>query len=146
MLTLKRLYLEPDDIDGYTFEPITFERGLNVILGASSLDIKTSTQTRKMNGVGKSMLIQMIEYCLLNDLSKNRLSKLPIDLMDERTRFCLDIEYEDSSHQIRAVTIKRDRLLSGSKVLIIDEGEDLDFDSLTDADRKSTRLNSSHSH
>src|SRR5665213_3102615 len=105
MITLKKIYLEPEKIDAFKFEPISFERGINVILGESSVDTNTSAETKKMNGVGKSMLIQIIEFCLLNDLTKNRLSKLPIDLIDDRAFFCLDLEYEDASGRTRISTV-----------------------------------------
>src|SRR5665213_3508932 len=86
-----------------------------------------------MNGVGKSMLIQIIEFCLLNDLTKNRLSKLPIDLIDDRAFFCLDLEYEDASGRTRIITVKRNRMQTGNRVLIVDDGEELDIDNLADA-------------
>ena len=66
MIYLKRLYSEPE-----VFNPIQFESGLNLILGEKN---ETSEKT---NGVGKSLSIEFINFCLLKQFSHSRLSKVP---------------------------------------------------------------------
>src|SRR6476469_8550639 len=94
MVTIKRIYLEPDDVSGYAFPPIEFDKGINFILGeragAGSKD--DSPEHNKMNGVGKSVLVEVIDYCFLKDLSKSRLSYIPSPLIDDATMFCMDLE------------------------------------------------------
>ena len=57
-MKLRKLYSEPP-----IFDPITFYDGLNIILGD-----KNNTKD-KTNGVGKSLAIDFINFCLLKFLN-----------------------------------------------------------------------------
>lgn len=132
MVTLKKLYLESPDTDGVTFEPIVFKAGLNFVIGESSGDDYNDKERNKMNGVGKSLLIEMVDYCLLADLKRSRLNRLPLDLIDDRTDFCLDLEAVQAD-EIFEITVKRNRMKSGALVTIITNGEAVEHEDLTTA-------------
>jgi uncharacterized protein YydD (DUF2326 family) len=60
---LKKLYSEPSRL----FQPVEFKNGINFIFGKkhTALDTKES-----LNGIGKSTLLDLIDFCLLSDFSK----------------------------------------------------------------------------
>ncbi|MCS6066847.1 AAA family ATPase [Klebsiella variicola subsp. variicola] len=66
MIRINKLYSEP-----LSFEPIEFKEGINLILGESD------ESSNKTNGVGKSLLIEFINFGLMKDYSRSRLSKNP---------------------------------------------------------------------
>lgn len=134
MVTIKKIYLEPDDVSGYTFSPIEFDKGINFILGerAGVKDSGDSSEHNKMNGVGKSVLVEIIDYCFLKDLSKSRLNYIPAPLIDDSTTFCMDLEVV-LNNVAQNITIKRSRLRKGSDVRITVDGEEAEFDKLDDA-------------
>jgi len=125
--------MEPNEIDGFVFEPIPFEKGMNFILGERSSDDTDSPERNKMNGVGKSILIEIIDYCFLNDLKSSRLQYIPLNLVYDRTYFCMDFEVVASDGIAQMVTIKRDRLNKGSFVVFVVDGEEIPFEKLEDA-------------
>jgi len=134
MVILKKLYLETETstADEFVFEPINFKPGLNFILGESSNDDYNDKERNKMNGVGKSLLIEMIDYCLLADLKHSRLNLLPLDLIDDRTSFCLDLEAVQAD-EVFEITVKRNRMKSGSLVTIITNGAVVEHEDLATA-------------
>lgn len=69
-IRLNRLYSENN-----IFEEITFHDGVNIILGEKYDD--RSVKGRKTNGVGKSMSIEFLDFCFLNDYEKSRIVKIP---------------------------------------------------------------------
>lgn len=132
MVTIKKVYIEPDNINGFTFEPVKFDKGLNFILGERS-DLKDDNPERnKMNGVGKSILVEIIDYCFLKDISHSRLGFLPINLVDDTTYFCMDLEVVLEG-VARRVTVKRSRIQKGTDIHIIVDDEDMEFEKLEDA-------------
>ena len=66
MILLKKLYTEPE-----YFEPIIFDTGVNIIIGDKS------DKSKKTNGVGKSMCIEFINFCLLKSKDSSRVMKIP---------------------------------------------------------------------
>ncbi|MFL7033310.1 DUF2326 domain-containing protein [Vibrio lentus] len=94
--------------DGF-FRPIKFKNGFNVILG------ERSQGSEKRNGVGKSISIEFINFCLLKDLDKSRLRFLPKPIIAESSPIFLDVEFEGNK-----VTIKRD--LKKPNVVVIYDG------------------------
>ncbi len=131
MIELKKLYLESQSGKA-TFQDIEFHSGLNIILGEESRDNYDKNQQFKTNGVGKSLIVEVIDYCLLADLKTSRLNKLPIDLLDDRDLFCLDL-VSIRSDKTTNITIKRNRLHSGSQVFITTDGDEVEYSDLTDA-------------
>lgn len=65
MIYLKKLYSE-----SRLFDSVEFKDGINIILGKYS----TGEKTKEINGIGKSTLIRLIDYCLLSDGSKAHFS------------------------------------------------------------------------
>jgi uncharacterized protein YydD (DUF2326 family) len=97
MLTIKRLYSEPS-----LFEPIDFFNGFNLIFG------ETTDNSVKTNGVGKSLCIEFINYALLKDHGKSRVSKIPKNDLPEDFEICLDFEINDKKITIRRNVFKED--------------------------------------
>ena len=124
MITLKQFYFEPNSIDSNEITPIVFEKGLNIILG------ERSDNSEKMNSVGKSLLIDMINYCLLSD-SSTRIYKIPKNILNDDTYMCLDLEIE-TTKRINILTIKRSRDIE-KPILITINGEDQDFEKIEQA-------------
>ncbi|PTP81956.1 DUF2326 domain-containing protein [Vibrio splendidus] len=82
--------------DGYFFDEIEFHEGFNVILG------EKSETSQKRNGVGKSIAVEFINFALLKDFDKSRLSKLPKDIIKDSPAVMLDITINDEK-----ITIQR---------------------------------------
>jgi len=60
---LKKLYSEPSRL----FQPVEFKNGINFIFGKKH----TARDTKEsLNGIGKSTLLDLIDFCLLSDFSK----------------------------------------------------------------------------
>ncbi len=123
MLKINRLYSEPS-----TITPITFTEGLNLILGE-----KDST-SNKTNGVGKSLCIEFINFCLLKDFSDSRVSKIPELSFSHETNICLDI----TIHQEK-ITIKRN-INEQTKPTILRDGNKTQYSKLDDARKHLTNL------
>lgn len=70
------------------FEEITFYSGMNIISGDKNL---TSDKT---NGVGKSLCVDFINFCLLKNYKYTRLSKIPSKLLNNADIF-LELEVND---------------------------------------------------
>ena len=97
MLTIKRLYSEPS-----LFKPIDFFNGFNLILG------ETTDKSVKTNGVGKSLCVEFINYALLKDHGKSRVSKIPKNDLPEDFEICLGFEIDDKKITIRRNVFKED--------------------------------------
>ncbi|MEZ9078430.1 hypothetical protein AB4499_03890 [Vibrio cyclitrophicus] len=80
--------------DGF-FEPIEFENGFNIILG------ERSDGSEKRNGVGKSISIEFINFCLLKDVEKSRLKYLPKSVISNSAPIFLELEFEGKILKIR---------------------------------------------
>lgn len=80
MIRINRLYSEP-----FTFEPVEFKKGINLILG------EKDESSNKTNGVGKSLLIEFINFGLMKDYSRSRISKIPNTVFSDKAYICLDL-------------------------------------------------------
>lgn len=120
MVTLKKFYFEPEELGSKKIEPIFFDAGVNLIIGERSQNIKNAKERNKMTGVGKSMLIECINFCLLKDLSKSRVVRVPESLLKEDTYLCLDLEVENEK-SVTEVSIKRSRI-DGAPIIIVEDG------------------------
>lgn len=70
-MILKKLYTSPKQL----FEPIEFVLGLNYIFGKK--DIGPSGEKKKsLNGIGKSLTLDLINFCLLSDYNKRSSPRL----------------------------------------------------------------------
>ena len=64
------------------FKPIKFNNGLNVIIGKIT---KPKDMDRDSHNIGKSLLIDVVDYCLLKKVSTNHFTKNlpePLNKMD----------------------------------------------------------------
>lgn len=71
IMFLKRLYSEPAGL----FPPVEFKDGVNFIFGKKDNE---SDKKDSLNGIGKSLLVDLIDFCLLSTLRadpKSRLSR-----------------------------------------------------------------------
>jgi len=98
MLKLKRLYSEP-----IFFDEIEFKDGFNLILG------ETSENNEKTNGVGKSLCVEFINYALLKDHNKSRVSKIPKNKLPENLEICIDLMIRDKKITIRRNVFDEDQ-------------------------------------
>ncbi|MFA7285235.1 MAG: DUF2326 domain-containing protein [Candidatus Paceibacterota bacterium] len=117
MIKLKKLYSIPE-----TFEPIIFEDGINLILGEKVSDKETvsnekTRKDKKTNGVGKSMCVEFINFCLLKDEDSSRVIKIPLDKFKDDVRIRLDLSVNGKD-----ITIERTKAES-SKPIIETEDE-----------------------
>ncbi|MBM6645851.1 DUF2326 domain-containing protein [Bacillus sp. RIT 809] len=119
-IKLKKLYSCPE-----IFEPIIFEDGVNIILGERS-DAST-IRGRKTNGVGKSMSIEFLNFCLLKKYSDSRIKLIPNDVLKDDVLIKLDMEIGDV-----ALTICRNRG-EQEKPIIIRDGNKITFEKLDEA-------------
>lgn len=119
-IRLNRLYSENN-----FFEEIIFHDGVNIILG-EKYDNR-SVKGRKTNGVGKSMSIEFLDFCFLNDYDKSRIVKIPKEVFPVEENVILDLDIG-----LEAVTIKRNRK-EADKPIIIREGKTASFDKIQDA-------------
>jgi uncharacterized protein YydD (DUF2326 family) len=116
MIRLRKLYTFPE-----ITKPIIFEDGLNFILGERDLS------SNKTNGVGKSMSIEFLNFCLLRKEGGSRVLKIPKVFLDPDTQICLDIEINK-----KPLTIIRNTK-TPDKPEIITEDKKVPFDSLDNA-------------
>jgi uncharacterized protein YydD (DUF2326 family) len=100
MIRLKKLYSVPA-----SFDPIVFESGLNIVLG------EKSEGNNKTNGVGKTMSIEFLNFCLLKKSSDSRVTLIPTTVLDSDTVVYLDFTINSDSITI-ARTIKTPDLVT----------------------------------
>jgi len=90
MITLKRIYSETN-----LFNEVCFKEGLNIILG------KYSSQRKEINGIGKSTLVRLIDYCLLSQIAKNKFFNIKKFPFLEGHNVVLEFYLEDKSYFIK---------------------------------------------
>ena len=127
MMRLRKLHSNPQ-----IFEPITFHLGINLILGEK---VNNSTiGNRKTNGVGKSMSIEFINFCLLKRGADSRVLKIPKEIVSEDTQIILDLEIRNQS-----VTIIRTIKEAENPRIIIND-QSTTFKSIDEANKYFTNL------
>lgn len=93
MIRLLKLYSYPQK-----FTPIEFTEGVNLILGEKVQEGEGNTRKdKKTNGVGKSMSIEFINFCLLKDANESRVMKIPFDKFPEEAEIRLDMRMGDNN-------------------------------------------------
>ncbi|HXK38378.1 MAG TPA: DUF2326 domain-containing protein [Candidatus Paceibacterota bacterium] len=125
MIRLHKLYSQPE-----TFKPISFYDGINIILGEKVPDSEsrsTSRKDKKTNGVGKSLSVEFINFCLLKDSSDSRVMKIPLDKFSHNAIICLDVSIGGKELTLRR-TIKEP-----NKPEIVCEGQITKFKNMADA-------------
>lgn len=117
MIKINKLYSEPE-----IFNPISFDFGVNIIMG------EKSEKTNKKIGVGKSICIEFINFCLLKRISDSRLNLIPkknTEIIDSQIK--LDFDFNN-----KKITISRS-ISKPENVSIQIDGVNIDFDKLDDA-------------
>ncbi|MCD9523199.1 DUF2326 domain-containing protein [Photobacterium carnosum] len=116
-MKIKKLYSS----DNSFFSEIEFLDGLNIILG------EKSPISNKRNGVGKSLCVEFLNYCLLKDINHSRLNLIPNNINNYSKPIFLDIEINETS-----ITIKR--TLKDPNNITIYQGVNIhNFDNINDA-------------
>lgn len=118
MIRLQRLYTEP-----HYFEPIIFTDGINLIIGDKS------EGSRKTNGVGKTMCIEFINFCLLKDKKDSRVVKIPEKQFPLDVKIILDLQINNT--QLSVIRT----LENPDKITIINSNEELFFNSTSEASK-----------
>jgi len=116
MIVLKKLYTEPE-----YFEPIMFDTGVNLIIGDKS------DKSKKTNGVGKSMCVEFINFCLLKGKDDSRVMKIPEKEFPLDTKIILDIKINETN---LSIIRKRD---NADNILIIKENQEIFLNTISEA-------------
>jgi uncharacterized protein YydD (DUF2326 family) len=120
-MKLLKLYSEPE-----IFAPIVFESGVNILLG-EKVD-NSSIGNRKTNGVGKSVCIEMIQFCLMKTFDKqNRIFRIPKTILPPSTDIKLDLQL----HEHRLTLIRTPQ--NANEPTIIWNGKEIVFNNVADA-------------
>ena len=122
---LKRIRISKMYSEHNVFDPIPFYDGVNIILGEKYDE--NLVRGRKTNGVGKSMCIEFLDFCLLSDYDKSRIKKIPKDILDIDEIICLDLMIGKDE-----MTIKRTRK-NHECPTIVRNGKNVTFQKLQDA-------------
>lgn len=133
MVTIKELYFEPNNFIPSKKEimPVKFNKGINFIIGEKSKDDPFTGE--KMNSVGKSLLIDAIDFCFLKEVNDSRINRIPNVIMNHDVYICLELEIE-KEEKINNIVIKRNK--DDSKpIIIIENGKEKNFDDVKNARR-----------
>jgi len=99
MIRLKRLYSETG-----LFDEVEFKERLNIILG------KYSSTQKEINGIGKSTLIRLIDYCLLSKNAKNKFFSVKKFPFLDNHNVVLEFYIEDEIYFIKRFFNKKEIL------------------------------------
>lgn len=95
-----------------SFHCVTFKNGLNVIMGKPQ-NKKTPDEKSTTNGIGKSLLIKIIDFCLGSDKIKEWMEPLKDWI------FTLEISIDDTAHLIsRAVNNQKHITFNGEEITL----------------------------
>lgn len=120
MLKLIRLYSD----DGF-FKEVRFDTGINLICGEKSLNPDGTIASRKQNGVGKSLIIELINFCLLKSSYYSRVTEIKEEYLPKESFVSLHFRFNDNDY-----IFSRNRK---GKVRIKEDGEDFVEYSFEDA-------------
>ncbi len=120
-IKLLKLYSSPE-----VFKPINFDDGVNIIMG-ERVEEENIKKGKKTNGVGKSLCVEFINFCLLKATAQSRVMKIPIDKLFGNTQIILDLEV--NSQKITIIRTKEEP----ENPIIIKNGEENEFSNLDDA-------------
>ena len=123
MIKLEKLYSEPE-----LFNPILFSYGVNIIMGE-----KSESDNKKI-GVGKSICVEFINFCLLKRFSESRLSHIPKGIVEPDVKICLDLLF--NNHKITIIRTFGEQ----DKVVIFKDSIEIIFEKIDDATEFMTSL------
>lgn len=119
-IKLKKLYSDPE-----VFNPIIFQDGVNLIIGEKVND--SIKRGKKTNGVGKSLSVEFINFCLLKNDTDSRVMRIPEDKISGDTKIILNLEINS-----KELTIIRTKNKSKTPT-IIENGKETEFNNIDDA-------------
>ncbi len=103
---LHRLYSETNLL----VQPIPFQSGINIILGKYS----ATKEAKNINGIGKSSIIRLIEYCFLSGKAEDTFKKRQYDfLRKEEHNIILEFDVSGKKHFIKRYFSDRDIIYIG---------------------------------
>lgn len=103
-----------------SFHPVHFSTGLNVILAERS---ESSTEKDTRNGVGKTTLLEIINFCLGSSATKNK-GLMIADL--ESWIFTLEITLRDNKVKVSRAIANKNRIIIGGSTEGWKEQPDVD--------------------
>ncbi|MFZ3301094.1 MAG: DUF2326 domain-containing protein [Microgenomates group bacterium] len=86
--------------DDNSFREITFHGGINLICGEKSVDDSGNITSNKQNGVGKSLAIELINFCLLKKSDYSRVSEIPDEILSHDSFVNLHFQHNDKNYII----------------------------------------------
>jgi uncharacterized protein YydD (DUF2326 family) len=104
-----------------SFEPVSFYSGINLILG------EKDDTSNKTNGVGKTLLIEFINFCLLKEFKSSRVSKIPHSDFSKDILICLDFNIGDIN------IISQRSIGKHNEPTLIINGKTIEFSGVDDA-------------
>ena len=119
-MILRKVYSET----GLLINDVIFSLGINIILGKYSSDPKS----RGVNGIGKSTLIRLIDYCLLSDNAQKIFKKNEYDfLRKEDHNIILEFEIENKLFFIRRWFKEEKKASFGASMNTMEEYDTVDL-------------------
>ena len=120
-IRLIKLYSNPE-----IFKTIIFKNGINIILG-QKVENSEQIQGKKNNGVGKSLSIEFINFCLLKEYNESRVSLIPKNIFNEPPEIILELEINDIPFSIHR------KIDETNNVVIFENHQENVFETLNDA-------------
>lgn len=118
MVMLKRLYS-----DTGLFDEVEFKMGINLIRGIYT---KSPEEISDLNGIGKSSLIRLIDYCLLSDAGKKFFSEEKKPFFKEQSA-TLEFEVDGKNYYIRREFSSPSKAFFGYALNSMDEYSDTEL-------------------
>ena len=129
---VKRIRISKLSSENSIFDEIVFHDGLNLILGEKYDD--STRQGSKTNGVGKSISVEFLDFCLLCDYEKSRLAQIPLDVFPAQENIVLALKIGEEDIEIRRNRKNHD------KPVVVRAGKQVQFHKLQDAKNYLTEL------
>lgn len=95
MLKLIRLYSEDN-----LFREVPFDSGINLICGEKSMNPDGTISSNKQNGVGKSLVIELINFCFLKKSYESRVSQIKDDYLPKEAFVSLHFQFDGKDYII----------------------------------------------
>lgn len=95
MIRLRRLYSDND-----LFREVPFVDGINLVLGDNSVNDEGETVDKHQNGVGKSLTIELIDFCLARRVNESRVTRINDKYLPKEEFVNLEFECDAGTYTI----------------------------------------------